>query len=118
MIVYDSNNLDIVDGAEVVPAVLDHEFDHNVAAWLVDLYALVLLLASASCQFARLSNLLEAVAIGGLTTFDGHSTDARRHKSHLVDNLGLRELNCQLLWVHARGQPKRVVISIASSKAI
>ena len=65
-----SDGLDAVDGGKVFPPLQNDKLDHDVRRWLLDAYALGLLLSTVSWQFAGLSDCFEAVAVGGLASFD------------------------------------------------
>ena len=107
-----SDDLNVVNGGKIFPTLRDDELDHDVAGWLLDTHWFTLSWTSIRWDLSWLSDRLKPVSICCLTTFNSNFLDARRNKSDLVNNLGLLELNGQLLWVHSRRQPVWVIISM------
>ena len=90
---------------KVLPAIRNHELDHNVTRWLIHTHSLLLALAPIGGDFSALADCFKPVSVCSLATLDGHLFDTCTDEANLIHDLGLLELNSQFLRVHARGEP-------------
>ena len=95
---------------EIVVAVLNDEFDHDIGRGLTDLQGL--LLAGAIGQFLRLSDLLESIGSRRLAAFDADFAGAARCKFDFVNDLGLGEGHSDFLGVETRGNPDLLLVVV------
>ena len=107
-----SNDLDVVYRSKIFPAIQNDKLDHHVWRRLLDPHALFLFASAAIRELTRLADRFKAIAVRGLTSFNRHASDATGNEAHFIHNLRMSEVYCQLLRIHARRQPERVIASI------